>query len=91
MEPPRFFAAAAGRRRNLNRPAASGPYTFSKHLSHVGIIQNVFKNNVVNYYIERMRFRGGGGGVFKTQGIRPTAKQYRLVGDGVGGARSRRY
>lgn len=29
-----------------------------------------------------MRFRG----VFKTQGIRPTAKQYRLAVDSVGGA-----
>lgn len=32
---------------------------------------------------QRMRFRGG---VFKTLGIRPTAKQYRLADDTVGGA-----
>lgn len=33
-----------------------------------------------------MRFGGGGGGVFKTLGIRPTAKQYRLAAETVGGA-----
>lgn len=34
-------------------------------------------------WLQRMRF---GGGVFKTLGIGPTAKQYRLADDTVGGA-----
>jgi len=34
-------------------------------------------------WLKRMRF---GGGVFKTLGIGPTAKQYRLADDTVGGA-----
>lgn len=37
----------------------------------------------VTSWLKRMRF---GGGVFKTLGNRPTAKQYRLADNTVGGA-----